>query len=140
MLGTPIPWELTSSYQAFENEDDINSNLFIVQKPDENTNMFADYRTSLFAISLLLTGITNFFESHLIINLTKSFFLIYYLKGDTSAFSNWTFKENPTLVLLMTFFTFLTVIYLMNVFIGLFTEVIQDDDLEASQLILKAEV
>ena len=39
----------------------------------------------------------------------------------------------------MTLFSFLTVIYLLNVFIGLYGEAISDD-LEASHLMMKAEV
>jgi hypothetical protein len=62
------------------------------------------------------------------------------LIGDKSALSNWSYEQHPTLVILMVLFTFMTVIYLLNVFIGLFTEVIKDENLEASQLILKAEV
>ena len=62
------------------------------------------------------------------------------LLGDRSALSNWPFEKNPTLVILMVLFIFAIVIYLLNVFIGLFAEVIQDEHLEASQLIMKAEV
>jgi hypothetical protein len=50
------PWNLAPTYQVFENETSNSSNLLILQKPDENTNMFANYVTSLFATCLLLTG------------------------------------------------------------------------------------
>jgi len=51
------PWNIAPTYQVFENEtSSVNSNLFILQKPDENTNMFTSYFTSLFATCLLLTG------------------------------------------------------------------------------------
>ena len=77
----------------------------------------------------------------MVFNLTKSFFLFILLSiGDKSALSDWSYEQNPSLIILMVSFTFVTVIYLLNVFIGLFTEVIKDDTLEASQLILKAEV
>ena len=62
------------------------------------------------------------------------------LLGDSSAFSGWSFEKSPTLAILMVLFIFGTAIYLLNVFIGLFTDVINDDSLEASQLMLKAEV
>ena len=60
--------------------------------------------------------------------------------GDKGALSEWSYEQNPSLIILMVLFTFMTVIYLLNVFIGLFADVINDDKLEASQLILKAEV
>jgi hypothetical protein len=50
------PWNLASNYQVFENNTSINANQFILQNPDENTNMFTTFSTSLFATCLLLTG------------------------------------------------------------------------------------
>ncbi|POG66073.1 hypothetical protein GLOIN_2v378439 [Rhizophagus irregularis DAOM 181602=DAOM 197198] len=50
----------------------IEPNQFIIQQPDENTNMFIDYKTALFAIYLFLIG-------------------------DSSALSNWSYKNNPSL-------------------------------------------
>ena len=50
------PWNIASSYnQVFENGT-ISPNPFIIQLPNENTNMFADYKTALFAMYLFLTG------------------------------------------------------------------------------------
>lgn len=60
--------------------------------------------------------------------------------GDRSALSNRSYEQSPTLVMLMVLFIFVTIIYLLNVFIGFFIEVINNDNLETSQLILKAEV
>ena len=60
--------------------------------------------------------------------------------GDRSALFNRSYEQSPTLVILMVLFIFVTIIYLLNVFIGFFIEVINNDNLEASQLILKAEV
>jgi hypothetical protein len=54
------PWNLTSIYQVFENETSVNSSLFILQNPDDNTNMFTSFTTSFFATCLLLTGSMNF--------------------------------------------------------------------------------
>jgi hypothetical protein len=54
------PWNMATTYQAFENETSVNSSLFILQKPDENTNMFTNFLTSFFATCLLLTGNESF--------------------------------------------------------------------------------
>src|SRR4051812_16383905 len=51
------PWNIVPSFQVFNNS--VNTNLTIIQVPDENTNMFRDYRTALFAVSSFLTGILN---------------------------------------------------------------------------------
>ncbi|CAB4403508.1 unnamed protein product [Rhizophagus irregularis] len=106
------PWNLSPNYQVFENNTSINPSLFILQKPDENTNMFTTFATSLFATCLLLIG-------------------------DTSSFSNWTYEENPMLMILMILFAFFMVIYILNVFITLFGEATEDH--EDSILITRAE-
>ncbi|GBC17526.2 hypothetical protein GLOIN_2v1881126 [Rhizophagus irregularis DAOM 181602=DAOM 197198] len=106
------PWNLTPNYQVFENNTSINPNLFILQKPDENTNMFTTFATSFFATCLLLTG-------------------------DTSSFSNWSYEENPTLMILVVLFAFFMAIYILNVFITLFSEATVDH--EDSFLITRAE-
>src|SRR5687767_4611647 len=36
------PWNMAPKYNVYNNEDN-SSNQFIVQQPDENTNMFMDY-------------------------------------------------------------------------------------------------
>ncbi|UZO16181.1 uncharacterized protein OCT59_007570 [Rhizophagus irregularis] len=60
------PWNLAAAYQVFENEDSSSSNLFILQKPDENTNMFTNFGTSFFATCLLLTAMKDNDDSYLI--------------------------------------------------------------------------
>ncbi|GBC02452.1 hypothetical protein RclHR1_04630008 [Rhizophagus clarus] len=105
------PWNLASTYQVFENVTSIYSNLFILQTPDENTNMFSTFFTSLFATCLLLTG-------------------------DTSSLSNWPYEKNPSLMILVILFTFIMTIYILNVFITLFGEAMKDGD---SYLLRKAE-
>jgi len=47
-------WNLVDTYQIIDNETN-NTNLFIVQKPDNSTNMFSNYN-SIFATFLLLIG------------------------------------------------------------------------------------
>ncbi|RGB39036.1 hypothetical protein C1646_506156 [Rhizophagus diaphanus] len=110
------PWNLIPTYQVYENEttDVLNNNLFILQKPDENTNKFTNFSTSFFATSLLLTG-------------------------DTSSFSNWPFVKNPALATLMVLFVFLMIIYIINVFITLYGEV-NDDNILGAVYKMKAEV
>jgi hypothetical protein len=58
--------------------------------------------------------------------------------GDTSSFSNWSYEENPTLMILMILFAFFMAIYILNVFITLFSEAIVDHG--DSFLITRAEV
>jgi len=52
------PWNLTDKFYQIENRTVTNPSF--VQKPDTNTNMFANYGTSLFSMYLYLTGIINF--------------------------------------------------------------------------------
>ena len=54
------PWNLASTYQVFENGNNT-SYATIIQPPDENTNMFVQYRTAIFAMISFLTGIIHFF-------------------------------------------------------------------------------
>ena len=50
------PWNLVPTYKNVLENGNIDSNSYITQQPDENTNMFADYKTALFAMYLFLTG------------------------------------------------------------------------------------
>jgi hypothetical protein len=50
------PWNLTSTYnRVFENET-TDPNPYMIQTPDENTNMFINFKTAIFAMYLFLTG------------------------------------------------------------------------------------
>jgi len=69
--------------------------------------------------------------------ITKSF--INFIKGDTSGFANWEYKKSPLLIILMISFTSLTTIFILNVFIGLFSEAMKFD-IKTSILMMKAEV
>ncbi|POG77513.1 hypothetical protein GLOIN_2v796793 [Rhizophagus irregularis DAOM 181602=DAOM 197198] len=108
------PWNMNSKYKVFNNET-TDPNQFIIEQPDENTNMFTNYGTSLFTMYLFLTG-------------------------DSSALSHWSYKNNPPLVILMVSFSFLIVVYLMNLFIGLLNMAIEKDKDRVSYLIQKAEI
>ncbi|PKC61662.1 hypothetical protein RhiirA1_466208 [Rhizophagus irregularis] len=109
------PWNLNTTYNQIENGTTAQSASF-VQTPDENTNMFTNYKTALFAMYLFLTG-------------------------DSSALSNkWAYKESPALDMYIIFFSFLIVIYLMNLFIGLLNNAIEKENNRVSYLVQKAEI
>ncbi|EXX70462.1 hypothetical protein RirG_087150 [Rhizophagus irregularis DAOM 197198w] len=110
------PWNLAPSYsQVIDNDGNINSNPFMIQTPDKNTNMFIDIRTSLFAIYL-------------------------FLAGDSSALSNWSYADNPSIAILIVLFSLLVVVYLMNLLIGLLNNAIEEDNNRVSYLLQKAEI
>ncbi|CAB4492855.1 unnamed protein product [Rhizophagus irregularis] len=77
--------------------------------------MFMDIKTSLFATYLFLIG-------------------------DSSALSNWTYTENPSIAVLIVLFSLLIVIYLMNLLIGLLSNAIEEDNNRVSYLMQKAEI
>ncbi|GET00350.1 hypothetical protein GLOIN_2v1874127 [Rhizophagus clarus] len=109
------PWNLATTYnQIFENGT-VDSNPFLIQPPNGNTNMFVDFRTSLFAMYKFLTG-------------------------DSSALSNWTYISDPPLVILIVLFSLLIVVYLMNLFIGLLNNAIEKDYNRVSYLMQKAQI
>ena len=127
------PWNIASTYQVLDDR----TNPSIIQSPDENTNMFIDYKTALFAMYLFLTGsvylcIYNF--------LILSNYFNKFIIGDSSALSNWPYLKNPPLVILSFLFSFLIVVYLMNLFIGLLNMAIEQDNNRVSYLIEKAKV
>jgi hypothetical protein len=58
------PWVLTSEYNQELENGTILSNSSFVQKPDNNTNMFTDFKTSLLSTYLYLLGMVRLvFES-----------------------------------------------------------------------------
>ncbi|PKY17426.1 hypothetical protein RhiirB3_467953 [Rhizophagus irregularis] len=115
IIYNPIKW-IRDIWNLFVFNNEITDpNQFMMEQPNENTNMFTDYGTSLFAMYLFLTG-------------------------DSSVLSNWSYKNNPPLVILMVSFSFLIVVYLMNLFIGLLNMAIEKDKDRVSYLIQKAEI
>ncbi|GET00349.1 hypothetical protein GLOIN_2v1874127 [Rhizophagus clarus] len=109
------PWNLATTYnQIFENGT-VDSNPFLIQPPNGNTNMFVDFRTSLFAMYKFLTG-------------------------DSSALSNWPYISDPPLAILIVLFSLLIVVYLMNLLIGLLNNAIEKDHDRVSFLMQKAEI
>src|ERR1043165_4256356 len=65
-----------------------------------------------------------------------SFFLI----GDSNSLSNWEYKDNPPLAILMVLFSIITAVYLMNLLIGLLSNAIEKDNNRTSYLMNKATV
>jgi hypothetical protein len=51
------PWNIANTYNQVFNNGSMDS--FFIQKPDENTNMFVDFRTALFAMYLFLIGMSK---------------------------------------------------------------------------------
>jgi len=65
---------------------------------------------------------------------------LYIFIGDSGSLSSWTYREDPTMTFLLFAFTFTTVIYLMNLFIGLLNMAIEDYNKHEEFLLLKAQV
>jgi hypothetical protein len=51
------PWNIANSYNLVLENGSIDKKPYIIQQPNGNTNMFVDFRTSLFAMYLFLTGV-----------------------------------------------------------------------------------
>ncbi|PKC06046.1 hypothetical protein RhiirA5_483980 [Rhizophagus irregularis] len=106
------PQNLVTKYDFVNSDGTINN---IIQPSDSNTNLFNWFPTSLLAVYKMLTG-------------------------DSGSLSSWTFRENPTMTFLLVAFTFFTVIYLMNLFIGLLNIAIADYNKEEEFLLQKAQI
>ncbi|GBC02745.1 hypothetical protein RclHR1_00480002 [Rhizophagus clarus] len=109
------PWNLANTYNLIFENGTMDSNPYIIQPPNGNTNMFVNFSTSLFAMYKFLTG-------------------------DSSALSNWSYADNPSLAILIVLFSLLIVVYLMNLLIGLLNNAIEKDNNRVSYLIQKAEI
>ncbi|GBC06378.1 hypothetical protein RclHR1_00680022 [Rhizophagus clarus] len=109
------PWNLATAYYQVFGNGTVDSNPYMIQPPNGNTNMFVDFGTATFAMYKFLTG-------------------------DSSALSNWTYKDDPSLAILIVLFSFLVVVYLMNLFIGLLNNAIEKDNDRVSYLMQKAEI
>ncbi|CAB4411305.1 unnamed protein product [Rhizophagus irregularis] len=82
---------------------------------DDSNNLFNWFPTSLLAVYKLITG-------------------------DSGSLSSFTYRENPTMTVLLVTFTFFTVIYLMNLFIGLLNLAIGDYNKKEEYLLQKAKI
>ncbi|CAG8481000.1 16218_t:CDS:2 [Funneliformis caledonium] len=109
------PWNLVTKYQSVSPNDKINSETTLIQQPDSKLNQFSTYQTSLLAMYLFLTG-------------------------DSSALSSWTYQENPFMTILLVMFSFLIVVYLMNLFIGLLNLEIENNRTHFLFMLEKAKI
>ncbi|GBB87758.1 hypothetical protein RclHR1_14250001 [Rhizophagus clarus] len=109
------PWNLAIRYSSINSDGSISSNPTLIQTPDSNSNMFSWFPTSLLAMYLFLTG-------------------------DSGSFSLWTYREDPMMTFLIFLFSFFTVVYLMNLFIGLLNMSIEDYNKYEEFLLSKARV
>jgi len=110
------PWSLSNQYNQINESGGINLNPTFIQTPSQSTNLFTSFYTSLLATYLFLTG-------------------------DSSSFSGWSPTQNNALIIsLMIIFSFVIVVYLMNLFIGLLNMAIEKDNDRAYYLIQKAEI
>ncbi|GBC04374.1 hypothetical protein RclHR1_05650002 [Rhizophagus clarus] len=109
------PWNLATRFYFANSDEIINDTTTLVQPPDSNTNLFNWFPTSLFAVYKIITG-------------------------DSGSLSPWTYRENPLMTILLVTFTFFTVIYLLNLFIGLLNIAIADYNKEEEFLLQKAQI
>ncbi|PKY31900.1 hypothetical protein RhiirB3_393647 [Rhizophagus irregularis] len=109
------PQNLATKYDFVNSDGTINNTTSIIQEPDSNTNLFNWFPTSLLAVYNLLTG-------------------------DSGSLSSFTYREHSIMTILLATFTFFTVIYLMNLFIGLLNLAIDDYNKEEEYLLQKAQI
>ncbi|CAB4384447.1 unnamed protein product [Rhizophagus irregularis] len=109
------PWNLVTRYYFANSNEIINNTTTLVQLPNSNTNLFNWFPTSLFAVYKIITG-------------------------DSGSLSPWAFQDNPLMTFLLFTFTFFTVIYLLNLFIGLLNIAIGDYNKEEEFLLQKAQI
>ncbi|GBC05797.1 hypothetical protein RclHR1_06420020 [Rhizophagus clarus] len=110
------PWNLASTYNSISPDGNtVSKNPSLIQLPNANTNLYEFFGTSLLAVYKLMTG-------------------------DTGSLAPWVFLDNPTLIVLWISFSFCTVIYLLNLFIGLLSNEIQNSNDKSWFLIQRAEL
>ncbi|PKY38559.1 hypothetical protein RhiirA4_451568 [Rhizophagus irregularis] len=109
------PRNLATKYDFVNPDGTISNTTTIIQDPDSNTNLFNWFPTSLLAVYNLLTG-------------------------DSGSLSLFTYRERSIMTILLVTFTFFTVIYLMNLFIGLLNLAIDDFNKKEEFLLQKAQI
>ncbi|CAG8540273.1 13854_t:CDS:2 [Dentiscutata heterogama] len=108
------PWNLVSTYKIILPNGTV-SDYSLIQTPNDNTNLFAWFSTSVLAVYFMLTG-------------------------DKSSVTSWIFKNNWTLAILLTLFLFFTTIYLLNLFIALLSNAMSNTYNRESYLQIKGEI
>ncbi|CAG8557727.1 3034_t:CDS:2, partial [Dentiscutata heterogama] len=108
------PWNLVSTYKFISSNGAVGESS-LIEAPDDNTNLFTMFSTSILAVYFMLTG-------------------------DSSAVSPWGLVNNWTLTFLLVIFSFFTTIYLLNLFISLLGNAINQTYNEESFLQLRGEI
>ncbi|CAG8502841.1 8149_t:CDS:2 [Funneliformis mosseae] len=108
------PWNLTDRFFQVFSDGKINRNMTLFKVPDEYTNLFSNYPNSLLAMSIFLTG-------------------------DGSLFNRWPPEDNKTMIALMIIYSFIIVVFLMNLLIGLLNMAIEEDNDRVTYTVQKAE-
>ncbi|GBC04685.1 hypothetical protein RclHR1_05800012 [Rhizophagus clarus] len=106
---------VATKYDFVNPDGTISNATTMIQDPDSNKNLFNWFPTSLLAVYKLLTG-------------------------DSGSLSSFTFREHSIMTILLVTFTFFTVIYLMNLFIGLLNLAIDDYNKKEEFLLQKAQI
>ncbi|GES82179.1 hypothetical protein GLOIN_2v1842993 [Rhizophagus clarus] len=109
------PRNVATKYDFVNPDGTISNATTMIQDPDTNTNLFNWFPTSLLAVYKLLTG-------------------------DSGSLSSFTYHEHSIMTILLVTFTFFTVIYLMNLFIGLLNIAIDDYNKKEEFLLQKAQI
>ncbi|CAG8596337.1 2876_t:CDS:2, partial [Ambispora leptoticha] len=109
------PWNLATTYNSIASNNTIEESASLIEPPDSNTNMFMWFDSSILAVYIMLTG-------------------------DSSPLSSWVLRENYPLVIIMVLFSFFTTVYLMNLFITLLGNAIDETTNKAAFLTLRAEI
>ncbi|KAF0333071.1 transient receptor potential cation channel subfamily a member 1-like [Gigaspora margarita] len=109
------PWNLATTYNNIDPNGTIEVNSSLIEPPTATTNMFMLMGSAIAAVYIMLTG-------------------------DTSPISYWDLDNNRTLLILTIIFSFVTTIYLMNLFIGLLSNEISNTKTRELFLILRAEI
>ncbi|CAJ0846735.1 13542_t:CDS:2 [Entrophospora sp. SA101] len=110
------PWNLVNRYYTyFANSNSYSQDSYLVQLPDGNTNMFSQFSSSILAMYNFLTG-------------------------DNGAFGSRVLQDDPYLVVLVVAFSFIVVVYLMNLFIGLLSNEIGNYNTNETFMAQKAKI
>ncbi|GBC07473.1 hypothetical protein RclHR1_00750007 [Rhizophagus clarus] len=109
------PWNMASTYNSISSDKNVSKDPILIQLPNLNTNLYAFYNTSFVALYQLMTGNTNSLDS-------------------------WDLNQNPTLVILWLSYSFVIAIYILNLFIGLLNNAIQEKYCRQYFLFQKAEI
>ncbi|CAJ0837566.1 6943_t:CDS:2 [Entrophospora sp. SA101] len=110
------PWNLVNKYYTLlSNNSGYDQNSYLVQEPDGNTNMFTKFPSSILAMYNFLTG-------------------------NNGAFEGWVLQDDAYLVTLVIIFSFMVVVYLMNLFIGLLGNEIEKYNTRVAFLAEKAQI